>query len=177
MYAIGIGVLMLAAALLSGCSSSSADTAKVISNTSSTSPSSASSTAAKSIYNVGQTVKVSDSEMTVTKVERSNGSDYDKPQKDGDEFVIVTVSIKNDGKDKLSYNPFYFKVQNSQGQITGSAITSTNQSTALNSGDLAPGGSISGTIVFEEPKGDAGLVLQYQDNVFANGTKLQFKLS
>ncbi len=129
------------------------------------------------IYSVGQAANVDDCEMTLTTVEKSAGGEYDKPQKDGCEFVIVTVTIKNNGKDNLSYNPFYFKMQNSQGQITDMTFTTIDQSTALNSGDLAPGGSVSGTVVFEEPKDDTGLILQYQDNVFADGTKLQFKCS
>lgn len=132
---------------------------------------------ADEVYAVGQTASIDNCEMTVTNVKKSAGGEYDKPQKDGSEFVIVSVTIKNDGKDNLAYNPYYFKMKNSQGQITDTTFTTVDQSTALNSGDLASGGSVSGTIVFEEPKNDAGLILQYQDNVFADGTLLQFKCS
>ncbi|MDI6604042.1 MAG: DUF4352 domain-containing protein [Thermoanaerobacteraceae bacterium] len=130
---------------------------------------------AKQFYNVGETAKVNGAEMTVTKVEKSNGTEFDKP-KDGMEFVIVTVKIKNGGKDKLSYNPFYFKMQNSKGQITDETFSTINQNTALKSGDLAVGGEVEGSIIFEEPVNDNGLVLQYQDNIFNKEAKLQFKL-
>ena len=129
------------------------------------------------VYAIGQAANIDGCEMTVTNVEKSAGGEYDKPQSEANEFVIVTVSIANSGKKNLPYNPFYFKMQNSQGQITDTTFTTVDQSTALNSGELAPGGSVSGTIAFEQPKDDAGLVLQYQDNVFADGTKLQFKCS
>ena len=129
------------------------------------------------IYAIGQAANVDGCEMTVTNVEKSTGGEYDKPQSDANEFVIVTVSIANKGKKNLPYNPFYFKMQNSQGQITDTTFTTVAQSTALNSGELAPGGTVSGTVVFEQPKDDAGLVLQYQDNAFADGSKLQFKCS
>ena len=132
---------------------------------------------ANTVYAIGQAANVDGCEMTVTKVEKSAGSEYDKPQNAANEFVIVTVSIKNSGKNNLSYNPFYFKMQNSQGQITDTTYTSADEGTALNSGELAPGGSVSGTVAFEQPKDDPGLVLQYQDDVFADGTKLQFKCS
>lgn len=163
-------------AIFTGCGAPSSTSASVVSNASSKSSSSPSP--ANKIYNVGETLKIDDTEMTVTKVDKSQGTnDFDKPDKPNNEFVIVTVSIKNDGKDQLSYNPYYFKMQNSQGQIIDSTYTDVDQSTRLNSGNLAAGGSITGTVTFEEPVNDPGLVLQYQDNVFAKGTKLQFKIS
>ena len=167
-----LSAAILSAILFTSCSSS---TAAVASGTSNSSSSKAS--ASSKIYNVGETLKVDNIEMTVTKVDKSQGSEYDKPQKAENEFVIVSVSIKNDGQKQVSYNPYYFKMQNSQGQIVNTTYTSINSDTSLNSGDLAAGGSVTGTVAFEEPTNDAGLVLQYQDNVFANGSKLQFKIS
>lgn len=130
----------------------------------------------KDSYAVGETVKYKGVEMTVTKVEKSNGSDFDKP-KDGKEFVIVTVKIKNGNNDKLAYNPFYFKIQNSKGQVEDQAFTTINTDNSLQSGDLVAGGEVEGTIAFEEPIGDAGMLLQYQDNIFSDKVKIQFKIS
>lgn len=165
--------LAVVSAILTGCGTASGGTASVVSKSSGSA-----SAAASKIYNVGETLKISDTEMTVTKVDKSQGTnEYDKPDKPNNEYVIVTVSIKNDGKNQLSYNPYYFKMQNSQGQITDNTYTTIDQSTRLNSGNLTAGGSVTGTVTFEEPINDSGLVLQYQDNVFAKGTKLQFKIS
>nr|WP_243462948.1 DUF4352 domain-containing protein [Mesobacillus boroniphilus] len=92
--------------------------------------------------------------MTVTKVEKSAGSEFDQP-KDGHEYVVVTVEIENAGDENISYNPFDFKMANSQGQIVDQAFTTIDTSTALQSGELAPGGKVSGTIAFEQPAGDS----------------------
>lgn len=130
----------------------------------------------KSSYAVGETAKYKGVEMTATKVDKSNGSDYDKP-KDGKEFVIIAVKIKNNAKDKVAYNPLYFKMQNSKGQIEDETFSTVNQDTALKSGELAPGGEVEGTVIFEEPAGDKGLLLQYQDNIFSDKVKIQFTIS
>lgn len=130
----------------------------------------------KDSYAIGEAAKYKGVEMTATKVEKSSGSDYDKP-KEGKEFVIVAVKIKNGAKDKLDYNPMYFKMQNSKGQIEDGTFSTVNQDTALKSGELAPGGEVEGTVIFEEPIGDKGVLLQYQDNIFSDKVKIQFKIS
>lgn len=134
------------------------------------------STAEEKNYGVGDPAQSRDTEVTVTSVEKSTGTQYDKP-KDGMEFVIVTVKYKNiSEKNNITYNPFDFKIKNSQGQITSQTFTMVNTDTALSSGELAPGGEISGTIAFEEPAGDEGLVLQYIGSVFDSKT-VEFELS
>lgn len=129
----------------------------------------------KTSFKVGETAKYNDVELTAAKVEKSKGSEYDSP-KSGNEFVIVTVKYKNDGKENISYNPYDFKMKNSKGQIISQSFTTVNQKDALNSGDLAPGGEIEGTIAFEEPKGDKGLVLQYTGNIFNSNSEVDFQL-
>lgn len=107
--------------------------------------------------------------LTVTKVEKSAGGDFDKP-KDGHEYVIVTVEINNAGDENISYNPFDFKMSNSQGQIVDQAFTTVDTNTALQSGELAPGGKVSGTIAFEQPAGDTNLQLQYTPSFWSDKT-------
>jgi hypothetical protein len=123
----------------------------------------------KTEFKVGESVQLKDNKLTVTKVTKSTGTDFDKP-KAGNEFVIVTVAIENAGKEKITYNPFDFKMSNSQGQITDAAITTVNTDTAMQSGELATGGKVSGTIVFEQPKGDSKLQLQYQPSFWSDKT-------
>lgn len=105
--------------------------------------------------------------LKVNSVQRSQGSDFDKP-KDGQEFVIVNLTITNSGNDTVSYNPFDFKMQNSQGNITDKTFTTVDSSTSLSSGELAAGGAVTGTITFEQPAGDKGLILKYKSNFFSN---------
>jgi hypothetical protein len=124
---------------------------------------------AKEEYAVGEQVQLGDNLLTVTKVDKSAGGDFDKP-KDGHEYVIVTVEINNAGDENISYNPFDFKMSNSQGQIVDQAFTTVDTNTALQSGELAPGGKVSGTIAFEQPAGDTGLQLQYTPGFWSDKT-------
>ena len=119
------------------------------------------------IYSVGEEVKLKDNILIVNSVEKSSGSEWDKP-KEGNEFVIVNVTIKNGGSSEITYNPFDFEMQNSNGQITSQAFTTINSDTSLSSGSLAAGGQVNGTIAFEQPVGDSGLVLKYKANMFSN---------
>ena len=119
-------------------------------------------------YNQGEEAILGNGAITITNVERLQGGKYSKP-KAGKEYVVVSLKIENKGKENLSYNPYYFKMQNSQGQQESCTFTmDINEDTQLNSGELIPGGSIEGTLVFEEPKGDAGLALIYNDNLWSS---------
>lgn len=121
----------------------------------------------KEFYAVGEEVKLGDNVLIVNSVEKSSGSEWDKP-KDGNEFVVVNVTIINGGSSEISYNPYDFKMQNSQGQITDQAFTTIDTETSLSNGELAGGGQVSGTIAFEQPVGDEELVLKYKANMFSN---------
>lgn len=127
-------------------------------------------------YNINQAAMIKGVEMTVTKVEKSNGSQYNRP-KSGKEFVIVSVKIKNTSVENLSYNPFYFKMQNSKGQLEDETFSTVNTDTALQSGELIKDGEVEGTIVYEELINDSGLILQYQDSLFNDGAKIKFKIN
>lgn len=131
-------------------------------------------TETKTEYNKGEEAILGNGAITVTKVEKSKGNDWDKP-KSGKEFVIVSVTIENKGDSNLSYNPFDFKMQNSQGQQEEMTFSTIDQDTALQSGELIPGGKVSGTIIFEQPKDDKGLVLIYSDSIWSS-KELKIKL-
>lgn len=128
----------------------------------------------KTEYNQGEEAILGKGAITVTKVEKSQGTQWDKP-KSGKEFVIVYLTIENKGNSNLSYNPYYFKMQNSQGQQESMTFTTVDQDTSLQSGELIPGGKVSGTISFEQPKGDTGLMLIYNDNIWSS-KELKIKL-
>lgn len=125
--------------------------------------------AVKDVYAVGEAVKLGENVLTVTNVSKSTGSDFDKP-KQGHEYVIVTVQIENAGEENISYNPFDFKMSNSQGQIVDTGFITVDSDTALSSGELAPGGKVSGTVSFEQPAGDTGLQLQYSPSFWSDKT-------
>lgn len=117
------------------------------------------------IAKIGEGLELDGVKVVVTKIEKSAGDDWNKP-KDGNEYVIVHLSISNISNEIKDYNPFNFKLQNGKGNRTDQAFATINQDTVLNSGELAAGGKVEGTIIFEAPKDDQNLVLIYESNMF-----------
>ncbi|MNO15638.1 putative lipoprotein YjhA precursor [compost metagenome] len=127
------------------------------------------------IFAIGEKIALGDNILTVNGFDRTQGdNEFDYP-KEGHEYIIVDVTIENGGSENISYNPFDFTMQNSQGQILDGTFTLTEQDRQLNSGALAPKGKVSGVIVFEQPKGDTGLQVIYQPN-FWNDGKIKIEL-
>ncbi len=107
---------------------------------------------------VGDVTKLGDREFVVNSVKRSGAFGYNTP-KSGKEYVIVNVTIRNLGNNEVSYNPFDFKVQDANGAQESEAIVVLDDS--LNSGTLAAGGKVTGSMPFEVPVGDdAKLIFQ-----------------
>ena len=136
---------------------------------------SVSATTQKTEYQIGDIVELNGASVVVNRVEKSSGDSWNAP-KNGHEYVIVEVTIKNIGSSTISYNPFDFKMQNSQGNITEQTWFSSDRNNDLSSGELAPGGSVTGTIPFEEPIGDEGLVLIYEGNIW-DSKQIRFVLN
>ena len=127
------------------------------------------------IFAIGDEVKLKDNILIVNGIEKSAGSDFDKP-KDGYEFIIVNVTIKNGGSSEISYTPYDFELQNSKGEINDLTILTFTDNNYLNSGSLAAGGQTSGTVAFEAPINDSGLILKYKANMFDNN-EIKVKLN
>ena len=113
-------------------------------------------------YKVGETIRLRDIILTVTNVEFSQGTDFDKPDA-GKVYLLIRVRMENAGSKEVSVNPFHFKVLDSNGVIVDQAFTTVAEN-SLSAVELAPGGKIDGTIPFEVPEGDQGLQLIYQPN-------------
>lgn len=117
------------------------------------------------VFKIGEAIKLNNVSLTVTGIEKSKGNEYERKQ--GVEFVIVSLKIKNVGKDeRVSYNPYDFKIENSKGTLTSEGYMSDLET--LNSGELAPGGEVSGKLVFEAPENDPKLTLEYEENMFTD---------
>ena len=84
----------------------------------------------------------------------------------GENHIIREFIEKNKGTEKLSYNPYDFKLQNSNGQQESMTFATIDNDTALSSGELISGGKVSGTITFETIKGDRGLSLIYNNTIW-----------
>ncbi|MDN3017193.1 DUF4352 domain-containing protein [Paenibacillus sp. BSR1-1] len=108
---------------------------------------------------VGEEIEISGSTLTVRKVEKSEGNATEKPRA-GSEFIIVTVQLKNTGKEPMRYDPALFDVLDNKGNSYPQPFIMIDIDTTLPSGDLAAGESITGTLAFEMPK-DVKLKLRY----------------
>src|SRR5690625_1774410 len=121
----------------------------------------------KTEFDIDEKVELDNRVIQVTDVEKSDGDDFDKP-KEGNEFVIVHVSIENNGDKEVSYNPLDFKMKNSNGQIEDTTFTTIDSDSSLSSGDLAPGGNVSGTLAFEQPIDDEELQLIFEASFWSD---------
>ncbi|MBP1971650.1 hypothetical protein J2Z83_003802 [Virgibacillus natechei] len=128
----------------------------------------------KTEFDVGEQAELDEQVVTVTNVEKSQGSDFDQPS-EGNEYVIVEVEIENHSDETISYNPYNFKMQNSDGQIEDIGIITVDSDTSLSSGDLASGGNVSGTLSFEQPIDDEELQLIFEPG-FWSGEQIKFNL-
>lgn len=140
---------------ITGCISDS-ETNKVVTDTDGNS---------KTIFNLNETAIFDNVHYTVTNIEYSNGEEYDKPA-EGKNYVIVTLKIENKSGSKISYNALDWKMLNSQGQEDDEAFTIINSDTSLNSGDLADGGTKTGTLVYEQSQNETSLKLLYYADLF-----------
>ncbi|RDI40047.1 DUF4352 domain-containing protein [Falsibacillus pallidus] len=122
---------------------------------------------AQTTFKLGDTIQLGDHKVTVTKLEKSAGGEFETP-KGGNEFVIVHLTIENGGKDQISYNPYDFQLKNSQGNIVDPGFITIDQDTALESGELAAGGKVQGTISFEAPQNDSDLDLIFTPSFWSD---------
>ena len=116
-------------------------------------------------YNIGDTVKIKDQSLVVNSVKTSMGEGNDKP-KEGNEFLILNLTLKNNGDSELNYNPYSFQIENAKGEIKDRTFTAIDGKEALDKGTLAPGEEVTGTIVVQEPIGAKDLKLNYVPNIF-----------
>lgn len=114
------------------------------------------------VYKIGQTASIEGVSYRLEKVEQYSGGEYDEARA-GHTYLKCTVSIKNDSDRKVSYNPYDWRMVNSQGQEDDYIILMDVEN-QLESGDLIKGGTISGIIAFEEPLDSEWFRLNLYDN-------------
>ena len=117
-------------------------------------------------HKVGDTIAIDGEELTVTEVKRDykSGNEYIKPDS-GNEYVKITVTIKNSSDDTISVSPYEFKILDGNGvyRACNYILKQTLAST-----QLAKGGNISGSMTFEVPKNDANLKLIYTPSFWSD---------
>ena len=114
------------------------------------------------IFSMNDVITYNGVDYKIVKVERSNGNSYKSP-KQGNQFLIVTVYIKNNTDDKVPYSYENWTMSNSKGEEKKRIFTSINVDNALYSGELVIGGIKTGSMVFEQPINDSKLILNFYD--------------
>lgn len=125
------------------------------------------------VFKVGDAIKMADYQLTINSVKKVAQKGYSSPKK-GNEFVLVNMTIQNTSDKEVTYNPYDFKLQDSNGNQTTYTYVSLDDQ--LSSGSLATSGKVSGTLPFEAPKNDLGLKLIYQPNVFLDSQRITVEL-
>lgn len=122
----------------------------------------------KDVYAMKETVHLEDMDVTVNSVSTSTGEDYIKPA-DGKVFVLINITITNTSDDTISYNELYANIQNKQGQIESVGLSMYSPDDKINSGKLATGGSITGSIVTEAAESEINsMIFIYEPNPFSD---------
>lgn len=79
-----------------------------------------------------------------------------------EQVVCSTVQLVNNGTETTSYNQFEWKLQNPGGSITSPTIAAGN---LLTSGELAPGGTVSGDVCFTGSLTNPGTYVLFHESI------------
>lgn len=125
---------------------------------------------------MGDVINFEGEEVTVTNVERNydTGNQYSTP-KTGNEFVKITVNIKNISNKEISVGAHEFELQNSKGSIESIASPTYSLEDVFDNAKLISDGEKSGSMIFEAPKDDEGLKLVYKPS-FLSSKELKISL-
>ncbi|MFC4760889.1 DUF4190 domain-containing protein [Fructobacillus durionis] len=127
-------------------------------------------------FKVGETATYKGVEYKINSVNYNSGNEYVKPDKDGNKYVVVNVTITNkDNDDKISYNPFDFKLDDNGNQTDMDSYDPDTEDT-LKSGDLAKGASVTSNLIGEANSSDKLKVI-YDGNMFSKKEKVTFALN
>ena len=100
---------------------------------------------------IGQPVSLSGWLITVNSVKHVAGSGFNTPQKPGDIFLWVDVTVRNNtGQSQPVSSLAMFSLKDATGQTYDQSIDT--DAPASPDGTLANGGKLRGTLVFEVPK-------------------------
>ncbi|GFH43489.1 hypothetical protein Hs30E_20690 [Lactococcus hodotermopsidis] len=125
------------------------------------------------VFKVGDTVEVNGVHFKVNSVEFTDGEEYNEPD-EGKKFVVVNVTIENQSKKVVSYNPLDFGLDD-QGNVTDFWEYLSGVET-LSYGTLKEGGTVSGNLIGQAKQEDK-LKLDYTGNMFDTSSKLSIELN
>jgi hypothetical protein len=170
LFVVVLSLCILAVTFLA-CGESSNNTGTA---TNSSAPSNSSSgttptTAPAQHFKVGQQVKVGDTWLiTVDSAKTSTGSEFNKPQKSGDVFLVVVISMKNvSSQEQNVSSALQWALQDSSGQKYDETID-TDAGATLD-GKVEAGSLLKGSIAYEVPGSVHDFTLSFQNDITAAG--------
>ncbi len=131
-------------------------------------PQSGSAKADYSNMAVGESAELSNGLTVAVLAVQSGLANYD-----GSPITAITVSYSNNGKSDVSFNTYDWKAQDAQGAQRSPTYFYEGRETVLNSGSLAPGGMVTGSLYFD---GDIAKALYYS-NIFYDNSAAAWVLS
>jgi hypothetical protein len=165
---IGFCLVVLFGSLLA-CGEASNNTGTAVNSNSSSSSGSTPTSAPAQHFKIGQTVKVgSDWQVVVDSAKTSTGSEFNKPQKAGDVYLIITVSMKNiSSQEQDASSLLQWSLQDS----TGQKYTETIDSDAGSSpdGKVEAGMPLKGDLVYEVPASQKSFTLAFEADLTSSG--------
>lgn len=119
---------------------------------------------AKKDFSQGETAVFGTLEVKINSVERNYApeSSFYQPE-DGNEYIVLNVTVKNVGDENEYVSPYSFTVNDNGIAVDGALVPVDSE---LESGDLSPGASTTGNIVYEVTKDASNLKLQHEVTVF-----------
>ena len=157
-----LGLAAVVAPMLVGSSSCGSNTGTVVSSGTSTGGRAASQTA-----KVGDRIKIGDKNFffTVTGVQTSAGTDFEKPSKG--QYLIVSVTFDNQsGAVENVSSAISFELRDGTGQSYTETILTTAPKPP--DGEIANNDKLAGGLTYDVPKGQT-FRLYYKNDVFASG--------
>ena len=126
-------------------------------------------TAVAKHFKVGDNVKVGDTwNINVESVKTSPGSEFNKPTKDGDVFLIITVSMKNlSAKEQIVSSIVQFSLQDTTGQKYNIGID-TDAGAALD-GKVEATSPIKGVLTYEVPTSAKSFLFHFENDITSSG--------
>ena len=156
-------VIIIASVSGGGGGSSTSTSGSATTESASNSGGAAAPAKAKTDVAAGETVTMDDVQVTSTPLTPV------KPQYSNSGYLCTTVTYLNGGKDSASFNTFDWKLQDPQGASRDATFGGSDKT--LNSGDLAPGGTASGDVCFDDATGASGTYKVIYSASFWDDTK------
>ncbi|MCC5428131.1 DUF4352 domain-containing protein [Clostridium botulinum] len=122
------------------------------------------------IFKIGDVVKLKDFKVTVNKVYKVKGDEFNQPQS-GNEFIAVDCSVENISNEQQPVSSvMMFKVVDKDGRECEESIEGLTAAKAGQmDGEIGPGRKITGVYVVEVPKGTTGLELEFNGSLLLGG--------